>query len=155
MPVESGKLQLDKDAITELKRHLDYGSYRIELKDKKSGAFTQWRFNVGWRSHADEASSPDKAILTAQKEKILPGAPVKVSLQAPYDGEATLFIVSDQIHQLHKVQLKNKQAQLTLDSDADWGPGFYVLASIVTPRYAVERPIPPRVLWPRFMYPSI
>ncbi|MBY0420911.1 MAG: hypothetical protein K2Q06_01320, partial [Parvularculaceae bacterium] len=125
---------------------LDPGSYRLTATDPKTGAKTDQRFYVGWRSYESGAESPDQAALTAPAKPAAPGTSVKLVLDPPYAGEAVIAIATDRVHKVQRLKLAKKATEITIDTDPSWGAGFYVLATIVTPRDVKDRPVPRRAM---------
>ena len=134
-----------KDPVA-LSRRLDYGSYRLELKDPDTGAMSTFRFYAGWSSYASGAQSPDQAVLTGPSKPVKAGARAKVTIAAPYAGEAMIVVATDRIHEIKRIKLDGKPQEITINTDASWGGGVYVLATVVTPRDAVSQPVPRRAM---------
>ena len=121
-------------------------AYRLEVEDKASGAMASYRFYSGWRSYASGANTPDKAVLTLPEEPVKAGSRTKITLAAPYAGEALITVATDKVHSVQRVKLDGKPREITIETDASWGAGFYVMATVVTPRDAVNQPVPRRAM---------
>jgi hypothetical protein len=144
--VAEGRAAAKPGAAAKISQALDAGSYRLTAKDPSSGATTDIRFYVGWRSYESGAETPDQATLTVVSKDLKPGAKAKLFLDPPYAGEAIIAVATDKVHSVQRVNVGANGQEITLDTNADWGSGFYVLATIVTPRDAVKRPIPRRAM---------
>ncbi|MFZ5618847.1 MAG: alpha-2-macroglobulin family protein, partial [Pseudomonadota bacterium] len=144
--VAEGRSDAKANAPARISQNLDAGSYRLTASDPVSGAKTDIRFYVGWRSYESGADTPDQATLTVTSENAAPGERVKLVLDPPYAGEAIIAIATDKVHQVQRVKIDDKGREITVDTDPSWGSGFYVLTTIVTPRDAVRRPIPRRAM---------
>jgi hypothetical protein len=144
--VAEGRATTNAGTIGEIAQSLDQGSYRISVVDPKSKARSELRFYVGWRSYESGAETPDQATLTLTSKNLKPGDKAKFFLDPPYEGEAIIAVATDRVHSVQRIKLADKGAEITVPTDAAWGAGFYVLATIVTPRDAVERPIPRRAM---------
>ncbi|MGV6801461.1 MAG: alpha-2-macroglobulin family protein [bacterium] len=145
--IEEGSLTTKEKKPVELSRLLDYGSYRLELIDPQSGAVTTTRFYSGYYSYGAGAKTPDEAAITVADTEVTPGGRAKVTLDAPYAGEAFIAIATDRVHQIQRVSVEEgKPVDIRIDTDESWGAGFYVMATIVTPRDAVAMPIPRRAM---------
>lgn len=125
---------------------LDPGSYRLIATDPKSGAKTEQRFYVGWRSYAEGADTPDQAAVSPPAKPAAPGSTVKLTIDPPYAGEATIVIATDRVQRIQRLTLEKKPTEITIATDPSWGAGFYVMTSIVTPRDPGARPVPRRAM---------
>ncbi len=144
--IATGTLNVRANKPAELSRQLDYGSYRLEIKDPATDTFTSVRFYSGWSSYASGAKTPDQATLTVPEQPVRPGAKAKITLAAPYAGEAMIAIATDRVHEVMRVSVSERPREITIDTDASWGSGFYVMATVVTPRDAVGQPVPRRAM---------
>ncbi|MEQ8751582.1 MAG: alpha-2-macroglobulin family protein, partial [Amphiplicatus sp.] len=52
----------------------------------------------------------------------------------------------DKVHLVQRVNVGKNGREIIIDTDPSWGAGFYVLATVVTPRDAVDRPVPRRAM---------
>ncbi len=144
--IADGRAATDEDAVARISQTLDPGSYRLAVTDPKTGARSQIRFYVGWRSYAAGADTPDQASITTPEEPVAPGARARLFLDAPYAGEAIVTVATDKVHLVQRMKIEEGGREIIIDTDQQWGGGFYVLASIVTPRDAVDRPVPRRAM---------
>lgn len=144
--IAEGRAATDIQKPARIAETLDPGSYRLVATEPASGAQSDIRFYVGWRSYEQGAESPDQAIVTAPQKAPAPGSKVSVTLDPPYAGEAIIAVATDRVHSIQRVKVDGKAKTIDIATDPNWGAGFYVLATIVTPRDAVEKPIPRRAL---------
>ncbi len=144
--VAEGKANATPQQPAKITQSLEAGSYRLTATDPKTGAKTDQRFYVGWRSYESGAESPDQASLTAPLKPVAPGSTVKLTLDPPYAGEAIIAVATDKVHSVQRVKVANKATEISIATDPSWGGGFYVLATVVTPRDAAERPVPRRAM---------
>ncbi|MGF1545348.1 MAG: alpha-2-macroglobulin [Parvularculaceae bacterium] len=132
--------------IVRIARKLEPGSYRVSVRDPESGAASDLRFYVGWRSNEAAADSPDAATLSVVSEAVAPGARAKLYLDPPYAGEAMLVIATDRVREVRRFKVEAGGQEIVVDTKPEWGAGFYALASVVTPRNAAGRPTPRRAM---------
>jgi len=145
--VLEGRGETGRDAFAKLvSQRLDQGSYRLTATRAGGKEKSDIKFYVGWRSYAAGAQSPDQAALTLQNEKLAPGARARLVLNPPYEGEAIIAVATDRVHQVRRVRVDGGAKEITIETDPEWGAGFYVLATIVTPRDAGARPVPRRAM---------
>ena len=144
--VAEGRAEAKAAAPAHISQALDPGSYRLTATDPVSKAKTDIRFYVGWRSYESGADSPDQATLTVTSKDVAPGGRARLFLDPPYAGEAIVTIATDKVHLVQRLKVEDKGREIVVDTDPSWGSGFYVMATIVTPRDAVRRPIPRRAM---------
>ncbi|MBB5518597.1 alpha-2-macroglobulin family protein [Amphiplicatus metriothermophilus] len=144
--IGEGRAEAGADAPARIVQRLDPGSYRLVATDPDSGARSDIRFYVGWRSHAAGAETPDQASLDAPAEPVKPGARARLTLSPPYAGEAIVVVATDRVHLVQRLKVGPQGREIVIDTDPAWGAGFYVLATVVTPRAAVDRPVPRRAM---------
>lgn len=144
--VAEGRLEAKTDGPARITQALDPGSYRLTATDPVTKASTDIRFYVGWRSYESGAETPDQATLTVTSKDVAPGGTAKLYLDPPYAGEAIIAVATDKVHSVQRFKVDDKGREISIATDPAWGSGFYVLATIVTPRDAVKRPIPRRAM---------
>lgn len=144
--VGEGRAKADTAGLTKITQQLDPGSYRLMVTDPASGATSDIRFYVGWRSYAAGADTPDQAALTLPTEAVAPGGRARLFLNPPYEGEAIVTVATDKVQLVQRLKVDKKGREILIDTDPSWGAGFYVMATIVTPRDVVNRPVPRRAM---------
>lgn len=127
-------------------QRLDIGTYRLTATQAGGKAKTDIRFYVGWRSYAAGADTPDQAAMTLQNDQVAPGARARLFLNPPYEGEAIIAIATDRVHHVQRLKVDAKGREIIIDTDPAWGAGFYVLATVVTPRDPGDQPVPRRAM---------
>ena len=131
---------------TLISQKIDQGTYRLTVSQAGGKAKSDIRFYVGWRSYASGAETPDQAAMTLQSDNVTPGSRARLFLNPPYAGEATIVIATDKVHLVQRMKVEAKGREIIVDTDPSWGPGFYVMATIVTPRDPGDRPVPRRAM---------
>lgn len=145
--VLEGRGATSREAFAKLvSQRLDQGSYRLTATRAGGKEQSDIKFYVGWKSYAAGAQSPDQAALTLQNEKLAPGARARLVLNPPYEGEAIIAIATDRVHQVRRVKVDGDAKEIVIDTDPEWGAGFYVLATVVTPRDPGDQPVPRRAM---------
>lgn len=135
-----------QEIATLVNQRVDPGTYRLSVTQAGGKATSDIRFYVGWRSYAAGAETPDQAAATLQTENVAPGARARLFLNPPYAGEATIAIATDRVHLVQRMKVGEEGREIIIDTNENWGAGFYVLATVVTPRDAGERPVPRRAM---------
>ncbi len=144
--IAEGRTQYDGLEPAKIRKKLDYGSYRLAVWEAGSSNKTEQSFYVGWRTYGAGTDTPDQAVLSSEQEKIVPGTRARLFLAPPYAGEATIVVASDKVHLVKRMKVEEGGREVIIDTDPAWGNGFYVMATVVTPRDAVKQPIPRRAM---------
>ncbi|MEO1135453.1 MAG: alpha-2-macroglobulin [Pseudomonadota bacterium] len=145
--IAEGRGATSAEAVATLvSQRIDPGTYRLTASQAGGKATSDIRFYVGWRSYASGADSPDQASITPQTEQVTPGARARLFLNPPYEGEAVIAIATDKVHLVQRMRVGAEGREIIVDTDPSWGAGFYVLATVVTPRDPGDRPVPRRAM---------
>jgi uncharacterized protein YfaS (alpha-2-macroglobulin family) len=116
---EPTKLQLQK---------LDWGSYRVELKDK-SGIMTTYRFSSGYEASVSKAS-PDRLPVATDRQRYRIGDKVMVRIQPKFSGPLMVSIAHHDIVQTKKLEVKaGEDTEVPFEVTKEWGSSAYVLAT--------------------------
>lgn len=144
--IAEGKANAAADGPAKITQKLEPGDYRLTVTDPETGAQTDMRFYVGWRSYGSGVETPDQAALSPPVGDIAPGSRAKLVLKPPYEGEAIVVVATDKVQSIQRLKVGKDGADIVVDTKPEWGAGFYVLATIVTPREVVDRPVPRRAM---------
>ena len=110
-----------------------WGVYRLEVRDKKTGAGSSVRFRFGWWASAAAGDVPDKLRVTLDKTKYKQGDTAKVFVRPPFAGKVQLVIAGDRIYETRNLDVSEKGKTVEFEVKASWGPSVYVLASAFRP----------------------
>ena len=147
VPVAQGRAETSREKLAQLvSQRLEQGSYRLTVRRAGGEAQSQIRFYVGWRSHAAGVDTPDQAALTLQSETVVPGARARLYINPPYEGEALITVATDRVHLVERMKVGAEGREIIIDTDPAWGAGFYVMATVVTPRDPGQLPVPRRAM---------
>ncbi len=112
---------------------LDWGRYRLEVADMKTGAATSVRFRAGWFVAPSAGNAPDKLEVVADRKGYSPGETVKLHVKAPFAGEALLAFANTRVLETRSVPVPAEGATVEIPFGDDWGVGVYVLATAFRP----------------------
>ncbi|MGE0725274.1 MAG: MG2 domain-containing protein [Alphaproteobacteria bacterium] len=135
---ETGRIDVAAAAPATIERQLPTGRWRLDVVDERSGAKTSIRFRVGWWVGAEAPETPDRLEVALDRTGYRTGQTARVSLKAPFAGEALVAVASNRIHDLRTVTLGADGATVDLPVDAAWGSGVYVLATALRPAGAAD-----------------
>lgn len=125
---------------------LDYGRYRVEISDPKSGVATSVRFAVGWQVPAVAGDTPDKLTLAPEQTSYRVGDTARIRINPPFAGEALVTVATDRVVATRTLIVPAGGATVGLPVTADWGVGAYVTASVYRPPLPDRGHLPVRAL---------
>jgi len=131
--IESGKLAIAADKPKNLTFRLDWGRYRLEVHDRKSGVATSVRFQVGWFASAKGADVPDKLEIALDKPGYRAGETARVRIEPPFAGEVLLTVAGARLHTAKSFTVPKEGKTVELKVDGDWDAGAYVMATVFRP----------------------
>jgi len=143
-PLERGLLNLGQDKPAVWSKRLDWGNYRLVLKDGKR-ELNSYQFSIGW-GQKTKMDKPDALQITTSDNGINAGESFTLTVTAPYAGEADLILTNDETFVSKPIRLSEGVSEINLNYDPQWGAGIYALISLYTPRTIDLLPIPRRAL---------
>jgi len=129
-PVDSGDLSVAANKPAELSFRKDWGRYRLEISDPRSGAATSVRFRVGWFSSVASADSPDKLEVTLDRDKYRVGDVAKVFIKPPFAGQVVMTVAGSRVYETRNLDVPREGLVVELPVRAEWDAGAYVTATL-------------------------
>lgn len=142
--LERGPLVLRQDEPSIWSKRLDWGDYRLALKDG-SRELNSYQFSIGW-GRKTKTDKPDALQITPPDDGVQAGDGFTLTVTAPYAGEADLILTNDETFISKPISLSEGVSEIDLNYDGAWGAGIYALISLYTPRSADQLPIPRRAV---------
>ncbi|MBB4266814.1 alpha-2-macroglobulin family protein [Roseospira visakhapatnamensis] len=138
--IEARDLTTGADGTVEVAMPVDGGRYRIEVADLDSGAVSSQRFRAGWRTAAPGTQdTPDTLRLTSARDTYAVGEEARIALDPPFAGEALVTVAAQDVLYTTTVSVPEDGAEVRVPVTEDWGPGAYVLVSLLRPGTDTER----------------
>ncbi|MDE0058149.1 MAG: alpha-2-macroglobulin [Defluviicoccus sp.] len=119
---------------TEISTRPGWGTYRLEVSDPGNPEVipASVRFNVGWSAETGRPDVPDRMTVRLDRKSYREGEQATVRLEAPFDGPASVVVVTDGVEQVHRVAVVDGTAALSLPVQ-NWIAGAYVTATTFRP----------------------
>ncbi|WP_031491549.1 alpha-2-macroglobulin family protein [Succinivibrio dextrinosolvens] len=126
-PVTSGDITLSTDIRKNgIKADLKDGAYVLEVTDNKTGFNTSYNFFVGSYSNFNP-NSPDRFVLTSDKEEYKTGDTAVLSFESEFDGYADLVLGNNGVNRLTHYEIKKGLNEIKLKVDESFNYGTYAL----------------------------
>lgn len=122
-PVYTRVMSINADQRTKIHLPVNYGTYRVEVRDTQHTLLNSYRFFAGWRWDRPAVGAtgrPDKLELTLNADSVADGEQATLSFNAPYDGLALLTVESDELVWMENRSVKAGDNTLTLPVNHEW-----------------------------------
>ncbi len=130
---------------------VEWGPYRLEIKDPVSGLVTAHRFSAGWswwgRGADQQGSRPDQVVLTLDKAAYRPGDVARLLIKAPEAGTALVMVEGDRPLWRQMVEVKASGTEMKIPVAGDWDRhDLHVSAMVIRPGDRRRKIAPKRAL---------
>lgn len=134
--VEESTLALDGKTPGRFQARVEWGEYRLEIRDPATGLVTRYPFTAGWSWNDENRgvdARPDKVKLALDKTSYAPGDILSVTLTAPYAGTGVLLVESDTL--LYRAEIEARSgARFEIPVQDSWlRHDVYVTALVFRP----------------------
>lgn len=125
-PVDFGEFTFNKDKVSSIPLNLEDGLYTVELKNDK--ASTKYNFVKGYVSE-DNDLTPEKILITQDKESYQKGDRVNLSFESEFEGYGTLIVGNSAIETKQSFKVNKGHNEVGFDSADIKDTGTYVLVT--------------------------
>ncbi len=137
--VDSRDVSIPQSGTLHLARRLGFGRYRLEVEQAGGLAASSMRFYAGW-SDSTDPDVPDAAAASTDRARYAAGQVAHVHVSAPFDGIATLLVLTDRVLSHREVSVAKSGSTFDVPVDPAWGPGAYVAVHAYRPGNGRDRP---------------
>ncbi len=147
VPVYNRVLRLNDKHASPLSVPVEYGNYRLEIRDKDQ-LVASYRFYSGWSwDHPDagETGRPDKVALSWPTDSIQAGEQATLTIDAPYDGTALVTIEGHDLLWKTQTTVTGGINHIDIPVAASWNThNLYATVSIIRAGVAKRKQLPKR-----------
>jgi uncharacterized protein YfaS (alpha-2-macroglobulin family) len=147
--VESKTVAARAEGPTRVDFPVQWGGYRIEVKDPVTGLVSRFPFVAGWDSDNQNRgldARPDKVKLALDKTGYHAGDKLKVTITPPHEGAGILIVESDHLMHTQAIQAK-AGAVYELAVTPEWERhDVYITALVFRGGSAMEKVTPARAV---------
>lgn len=130
--IAAGTVAIAADTPALLRHRVDWGAYRLVVRDPASGAASSLTFWGGWYGNAT-ADRPDRLKLAADKPGYQAGDTARLHIDSEFAGEALVVIANEQVHETRTIAVPAGGTDVAVAVKPDWGPGAYALVTLYRP----------------------
>ena len=150
-PVARFELAVKAGEAATINFPVEWGPYRLEINDPKTGLTTSCRFSAGWdwwgRGSAEQGNRPDQVVLTLDKPAYRPGDVARVAVKAPEAGKALVTVESDRLLWRKLVDVAADGTTVEIPVDRQWDRhDIYITALVIRPGDRRKKITPKRAL---------
>ncbi|MDE1461896.1 alpha-2-macroglobulin family protein [Spartinivicinus poritis] len=125
---------------TKISLPIEWGHYRVEIKNTASGAISQYNFRTSWRSGETLGNRPDQIKIELNKPHYQTGDEVIATLYAPIKGKGFVSVESDQLLWKQTVEFNPAGTQIKFNLPKNWQQhNIYLSALAVQPGKAAKQ----------------
>lgn len=133
--------------------NVDWGRYRLEVKDPHTGTVTTVRFHAGedwyaWWQESQKAGKsirPDAVTLALDKGGYAGGDVAQLRINSPHAGEAVVLVEADKVLWLKRISLSDTQGTVDIPVAEEWNRhDTYVSVVVLRPASRSEQVTPNR-----------
>ncbi|KAA3639563.1 MAG: alpha-2-macroglobulin family protein, partial [Proteobacteria bacterium] len=129
---------------------IQYGQYRLEIRDSQQNTLSSYRFFAGWRWYDPnnlQAEKPDQVKLKWQNHAVTPGQSAALSVQAPFAGTAIITVESDELLWHHVQVLDQAHTEIKIPIDQNWQRhDIYAAVTVIKAGQPKRKHLPQRAL---------
>ncbi len=150
-PVARFQLDLPAGKPAKISFPVEWGPYRLEIRNPKTELVTSYRFSAGWSwwgsGAGQQGSRPDQVVLTLDKPRYQPGETARVLIKAPEAGTAVVSVEGDRPLWRTIVDVAADGTQVQIPVSDDWARhDLYISALVIRPGDRRSRIAPKRAL---------
>lgn len=129
----------EADDRTTIQLPVDYGRYRLEIRNTKGQLKNSYQFFAGWHWDGNGESGvagarPDKVRIQFDQESYSAKQKAKITLISPHLGKAIVRVESDRVLWETQIDLTSLEQQFDLPISADWARhDLYLTVMVVSP----------------------
>lgn len=137
--VNQGKTNLSENAPTLLEVPVEYGLYRLEIIDEKTGIASSLRFSAGWLASKENPDKPDMLDLKYEAGKVW--------VQSPFAGELVLALADQTFKPLYQGKIGKEGLSLDIAELAAYSEkGGYLIGTVFRPAEVKKAQMPTRAI---------
>lgn len=124
----SQTLPLQASTENKISFHVDWGRYRLEVKNPQTGAITSLRFHAGedwyrwWKENqkAQKSVRPDAVTLALDKGAYQAGDMATLRINSPHAGDAIVMVEADKPLWFKRIHLDKPDGSVEIPVAKDW-----------------------------------
>lgn len=125
--LSDGTLTVTADAPGKLSFPMEWGDYRLEIRDPAGDAVSSLGFSTGYGGFAASAETPDTLDVALDKESYQAGETMKLRVTPRANGRATVLILSETLLATREIDVSTSGTTVDIPVDAAWGSGAYAV----------------------------
>ena len=146
--VTNGTMTLNNQKSVPLTVDVNYGRYRLEVMDNKTGIASSIKFSAGWCDTQDAPDRPDKLDVQLDQASYKDGDKARVYIKTPFAGQLVMTVAGQKFKQIYAGPIGKEGITLdvAIKDTLLTKPGSYLLATVYRPGEAKAQQVPARAI---------
>ncbi|WP_341502492.1 alpha-2-macroglobulin [Gallaecimonas sp. GXIMD4217] len=134
LPVFEQSLAVARGEVAKLQVPVEWGSYRLEVRNPATGLISSYDFHAGWKRQDSLATKPDQISIDLDQAAYGPGDQAQLLIKAPRAGRGFLVVEGDRPLYWRPIQVDEQGTPVILPMDPAWARhDLYVSVVLVQP----------------------
>ncbi len=142
--IANGAISLGTEGLALIETPVDWGHYTLTLRAADTASSVS--FYAGWYAADAGSDTPDVLEVGLDRAIYAIGDTMQLRLNARYAGKALVRVVSDRLIDMVALDVPAGETVIDLPVTVDWGPGAYVMATLIQPMNEAENRNPTRAI---------
>ncbi|MBR9972547.1 alpha-2-macroglobulin family protein [Magnetospirillum sulfuroxidans] len=130
--IDRGLVDVGGNGPKLIRHQVEWGLYRVMVRDPVSGATSSVSFWGGWYGAAS-ADRPDRLKIAADKAGYQSGETARLHVDSEAAGEALLVIANERLHETRNISIPAGGGDVEVKIGAEWGAGAYAMITLYRP----------------------
>lgn len=133
--VRTETLAVFKNSLGNIDLNVEWGAYRLEVRDNKSGAASSYRFYSGWGGSVSGPDRPDSLSIKLDAKKYRFGDTAKAFISPPFPGQLVLVVAGKNLEFIPAGEITREGKSVEIPIKDRWAaePGVYVMPIVFRP----------------------
>jgi len=133
--IRSGTLAVSTGSLGNIDLNVEWGAYRLEVKDPMSGAASSHRFYSGWGGSVSGPDRPDSLNIKLDAKKYRVGDTAKAFISPPFSGQLVLVVAGKDLEFIPAgdITMEGKSVEIPIKDRWAKEPGVYVMPIVFRP----------------------
>jgi hypothetical protein len=130
-----GAMSVSAGSLGKIAANVKWGSYRVEVRDPKSGAISSHRFYAGWGGTASGPDRPDSLQVKLDRKEYHVGDTAKAFISPPFAGKLELVVAGKELEIISAGDITREGKFVEIPINDRWAgdTGVYVMPIVFRP----------------------
>ena len=133
--IHVGSLAVSAGSLGKIGMNVEWGAYRLEVRDTRSEAASSHRFHAGWGGSASGPDRPDSLRVELDRKEYRAGDTAKLFISPPFPGKLVLVVAGKELEIFPAGDITREGKSVEIPINGRWAaePGIYVMPIVFRP----------------------